>query len=104
MKRFHFPLDSVQKLRLQQLESEESKLALLYRELEAIEEAGRAIQLEMSREMKRVADPALALRAFDFEVLDQFHQFAVRRAGELQRKEQNCRHRIERLHHLGRRG
>ena len=95
MKRFQFPLESVQKLRLRQLETEESRLAPMYRELETIEETGRQIQLEISRESMRVADPALALRSFDLEIFDRYRQFAARRAVQLQRQEQNCRQRIE---------
>ena len=95
MKRFHFSLESVQKLRLQQLESEEAKLAPMYREMETIEESGRLIKLELSREEMRIADPSLTLRSFDFELLDRFRQFSVRRNEQLQRRKQNCQQRIE---------
>ena len=68
MKRFHVPLESAQKLRLRQLETEELKLTPLYRELETIAELGRQLQLDLTRETMRVADPALALRSFDLEI------------------------------------
>ena len=95
MKRFHFTLESVQKLRLQQLESEEAKLAPMYREMEAIDEAGRLMKLELSREEIRIADPAVALRSFDFELLDQYRQFSVRRKEQMQQQKQKCQQRIE---------
>lgn len=94
MKRFHFPLESVQKLRLRQLEIEESKLGSLYRELEALDETGRKLQLDLSEEARRVTDPALVLRSFDFETLDKFRQFAARRGSQLQLQKQNCQQRI----------
>lgn len=95
MKRFHFPLESVQKLRLQQLESDEAKLAPLYREVEVIEDSMRKLKLELSREEMRVADPALALRSFDLEMLDQFRQFAARHQVQLRREKLDCQRRIE---------
>ncbi len=95
MKRFHFPLESAQKLRLLQLEGEEAKLAPLYRELETLEEAGRQVQLELTQETMRLTDPALALQSFDLEVFDRFRQFAARRKVQLQQQQQNCQLRIE---------
>ena len=95
MKRFHFPLESAQKLRLQQLETEESRLGPLYHELETIEADGRKIQLELSQETMRVADPALELLSFDLAMLDQFRQFAARRTIQLQHQKLNCQQRIE---------
>lgn len=83
MKRFQFSLESVQKLRLRQLETEESRLAPMYRELETIEETARQLQLELARETTRVADPAFAPRSFDLEILDRYRQFAARRTAQL---------------------
>lgn len=95
MKRFHFTLESVQKLRRQELESEEAKLGPMYREMEALEESERQIRMELSREQTRLADPAVALQSFDFELLDQFRQFTTRRAAQLQSQKLNCQRRIE---------
>ena len=95
MKRFHFTLESVQKLRRLELESEEAKLAPMYREMEALEESERQIRLEVAREQTRLADPSVALQSFDFELLDQFRQFATRRAVQLQSQKLNCQRRIE---------
>jgi flagellar export protein FliJ len=95
MKRFQFSLESVQKLRLRQLETEESRLAPMYRELETIEETARQLQLEVARETTRVADPAFAPRSFDLEILDRYRQFAARRTAQLTGEKDNCRQRID---------
>ena len=95
MKRFHFPLESVQNLRLRQLETEEAKLGPIYRELEAMEQADAQIKQELVAEQARVSDPAIILRSFDLTVLDQFREFAVRRAVQLQWQKQNCQKRIQ---------
>ena len=95
MKRFHFTLEPVQKLRLRQMETEEAKLAPLYREMEAIEESGRQLKLDLAQEERRIADPAIALQSFDFELLDQFRRFAVRRMEQLRIQNRQCQQRID---------
>ncbi len=95
MKRFHFPLESVQNLRQRQLELEEAKLAPSYNEMAAIEEAEKEITQEIAKETQRLFDPNLALQSFDFEVLNQYRQFALRRRVQLNWQKQQCQQRIE---------
>jgi len=95
MKRFRFPLESVQNLRRRQLEAEEAKLGPLYQELESIEAADKQVKQELALEQSRLASPEMVLRPFDLTVLDQFREFAQRRAVSLHWQKLNCQQRIE---------